>query len=60
MFVPLWAIYATGAFFVLLISTIFHLHSRVKRLEEIVCRLEGVNGKDYDGVSRTGDAEGMG
>ncbi|MBI4094991.1 MAG: hypothetical protein HY435_02240 [Candidatus Liptonbacteria bacterium] len=52
---PLWVIYVAGALFVLLIATVFHLHSRVKRLEEIVRRLEGVNGSDDGGIDRAGD-----
>ena len=41
--VPLWVLIAVALVLIYLVALSIHLHNRVKRLEQIVCRLEGVS-----------------
>jgi len=41
--VPIWVIIAVVIVLAYLVILSVHLHNRVKRLEQIVCRLEGVS-----------------
>jgi hypothetical protein len=44
--VPIWVVIAVAIVLVYLVALSIHLHNRVKRLEQIVCRLEGVSDSD--------------
>lgn len=44
--VPIWVVVAVAIVLVYLVALSVHLHNRVKRLENIVCKLEGVNQSD--------------
>lgn len=41
--VPIWVVVAVAVVLVYLVALSIHLHRRVKRLELVVCRLEGVS-----------------
>ena len=41
--VPIWVVIAVVIVLAYLVALSVHLHNRVKRLEQIVCRLEGVS-----------------
>jgi len=41
--VPIWVVVAVALVLAYLVALSVHLHNRVKRLEQIVCRLEGVS-----------------
>ena len=41
--VPIWVAIAVALVLAYLVTLSIHLHNRVKRLEQIVCRLEGVS-----------------
>jgi hypothetical protein len=41
--VPIWVIIAVVIVLAYLVVLSVHLHNRVKRLEQVVCRLEGVS-----------------
>ena len=41
--VPIWVIVAVVIVLAYLVVLSVHLHNRVKRLEQVVCRLEGVS-----------------
>ncbi len=41
--VPIWVVITVAAVLVYLVALSIHLHHRVKRLELVVCRLEGVS-----------------
>jgi len=41
--IPIWVAIAVAIVLIYLVALSIHLHNRVKRLEAIVCRLEGVS-----------------
>jgi hypothetical protein len=46
MFIPWWGIGLVGAILIYLIVMVVHLHNRVKRLERVLRRLEGISEDD--------------
>jgi hypothetical protein len=41
--VPIWVVIAVAIVLVYLVALSIHLHNRVKKLEQVVARLEGVS-----------------
>ena len=46
MFIPWWGIVIVGAILAYLLFMVIHLHNRIKKLERVLRRLEGISEDD--------------